>query len=152
MANQRPNVEPAIAARRALGPEKRQAVLDSLTALEVLRKEGNQAITKALVLKTANVSKSFLYSHPDLLTKVDAAIRSQTPPGLASANAKRYSDRSTTVLIGALQKRCEELEKKLVVSEMICTDYGAERKRLFGKIARLEDENLKLVNRLKQSG
>lgn len=140
--NPNPNIVPAIEARREASRQKRQAVEHSLKSLLTIEREGGPRVTKALVCRTAKVSKTFLFSHPDLDDLVDAALQGR------HSNSVRTSDRRDKVLIESLHRQLELAKRQIKKIKQDLVDLEAEEKVLFGRIADLTDERDELRKKL----
>lgn len=106
---------------------KRQAVLDAIVDLQAQ----GIPITKAAVLKQANVSYPFLAKHADLGQAIAEAEQAGWETRLAQASASRGKD----VAISALQRQVERLKQQVQEKEAEIRCRQREIDQLYGKLA-----------------
>jgi len=118
-----------IAVKKRESENKRQAVQTALKELISLNDPLNHPVTKAGICKRANVSKTFLYSHPDLLRMVEEAVHRQ---GSATAPPRKKftpSDASKEKLIESLKRTVQKLREEN-------QKLKRENEILYGRLAR----------------
>lgn len=122
MGNTNPNTTGMIRYQKKNSTEKKSIVLSILK--EMLATE--TPITKAEICKRSGVSRTFLYSNPELLDPINKAIMyTQIAPKPAQ---KQPSDKTKDILIESLKRRNAQLTQRN-------KELQREREILLGKLA-----------------
>jgi len=123
MSNHERNTDAMIDFNKGKSVSKTKAVDD---AIKKLIKDGKN-INFNSVVEAANVSKSYLYNHPDHRRRIEELRQRQTGRSNLKQISNGKSDASKDVIIASLKKRIKEAETK---------------------IGRLENENQKLRGKI----
>lgn len=113
MANKSPNTMAIVEHKKKESESKKKKVLDVLEELKILNDPIENPISKSLICKKAGVSKTFLYTHQnELIEPINDAIKMQKQKLRTLPARTPFKDSSKDVLIKALTKRIENLEKE----------------------------------------
>lgn len=123
MSNHQRNTSSMIEFNKGKSISKSKAVDEAIKRLIKMR----QSINFNSVVAEANVSKSYLYNHPDHRRRIEELRQQQTGRASQKQTRSEKSDASKDIIIASLKKKTKELEIKVNRLE-------TENKRLRGKI------------------
>lgn len=106
MSNNSPNVSGMVQFQKNKSQEKKDLVISTLKEMIAI----GTSISKSEVCKRSGVSRTFLYSNPDLLELINNA--SQNAPVASKPQKARTTDKSKDLIIESLKRRNALLEKE----------------------------------------
>lgn len=106
MSNNSPNVSGMVQFQKNKSQEKKDLVISTLKEMIAI----GTSISKTEVCKRSGVSRTFLYSNPDLLELINNA--SQNTPVASKPQKARTTDKSKDLIIESLKRRNALLEKE----------------------------------------
>lgn len=106
MSNNSPNVSGMVQFQKSKSQEKKDQVISTLKEMIAI----GTSISKSEVCKRSGVSRTFLYSNPDLLELINNA--SQNAPVASKPQKARTTDKSKDLIIESLKRRNALLEKE----------------------------------------
>lgn len=106
MSNNSPNVSGMVQFQKNKSQEKKDLVISTLKEMIAI----GTSISKTEVCKRSGVSRTFLYSNPDLLELINNA--SQNAPVASKPQKARTTDKSKDLIIESLKRRNALLEKE----------------------------------------
>lgn len=106
MSNNSPNVSGMVQFQKNKSQEKKDQVVSILKEMVAI----GACISKSEVCKRSGVSRTFLYSNPDLLELINNA--SQNAPAAPKPQKMRTTDKSKDLIIESLKRRNALLEKE----------------------------------------
>lgn len=106
MSNTSPNVSGMVQFQKNKSQEKKDQVISTLKEMLAT----GTSISKSEVCKRSGVSRTFLYSNPDLLELINNA--SQNAPVASKPQKARTTDKSKDLIIESLKRRNALLEKE----------------------------------------
>ena len=122
MSNNSPNVSGMVQFQKSKSQEKKDQVISTLKEMIAI----GTSISKSEVCKRSGVSRTFLYSNPDLLELINNA--SQNAPVASKPQKARTTDKSKDLIIESLKRRNALLEKEN-------KELRREKELLLGKLA-----------------
>lgn len=122
MSNNSPNVSGMVQFQKSKSQEKKDQVISTLKEMIAI----GTSISKSEVCKRSGVSRTFLYSNPDLLELINNA--SQDAPVASKPQKARTTDKSKDLIIESLKRRNALLEKEN-------KELRREKELLLGKLA-----------------
>lgn len=119
--------------RKEVSIKKIQAVKNALQTLI----DTGAVITKSEICKMAGVSKTFIYSHPDVLEKpINDAIEAYNAKLRIMVEAPKIAaDKSKDFMIESQKRRIEKLVEKIENLEETIKQKNAEIEILYGKLS-----------------
>jgi DNA repair exonuclease SbcCD ATPase subunit len=121
---------------REAGLKRRaEAITRTEEAIKTLLTDGKD-ITFNAVIQLANVSKSWLYGHPELRAKIDA-LRKQTVSSQKLPQKNAATDSSKDAMISALRSQIKELKSKIdALEKQLQVAYGLVNSQDFSTLQR----------------
>lgn len=106
MSNNSPNVSGMVQFQKSKSQEKKDQVISTLKEMIAI----GTSISKSEVCERSGVSRTFLYSNPDLLELINNA--SQNAPVASKPQKARTTDKSKDLIIESHKRRNALLEKE----------------------------------------
>lgn len=122
MGNSSPDTSGIVQFQKNKSKEKKDSVISALNEMIAV----GSTISKAEVCKRSGVSRTFLYSNPDLLELINAAVLGA--PRAPREPKKTTTDKSKDLIIESLKRRNALLEKEN-------KELRHEKELLLGKLA-----------------